>query len=499
MRPYTFVAPFLVAFLLQGCFDDSKSSAPIVASVASTSDIAVTGQRAGSTPFVAFVDLAGSSTGSVTTIRYMISPLTGTASAPVRVSYTMTNLRNRGYVTRTGVTVPVFGLYANATNTASVTLTFSDSSTQVLSVPIATPPYTATSALKTPAIDQPRTPGSVLGFDFFAIKPASQPAPVTVMDTDGNIRWVSTTPAKEAIQYTKDGFVIGDIAGKSLSTEGWDGKVTTVSLADQSFIGFHHDIGIGPAGYLIAPSSVGRPGDFLVEIRPDGTTAKTFDLLQIFSDFMRANGDDPSVFARAGFDWFHLNSAIYDPSDRSVIVSSRENFIVKIDYDTAAIKWIFGDETKYWYTFASLRSKAVTLAPGGLVPVGQHALMLQPDGQLLMFNNGNGSLQNPPGTSPGLTRSYSAITGFFIDGPRLAATPGLTMDDGQTIYSPICSSAYPSADRSMLVTYSSTASGLRIKGFDPQWRTVFDMHFSGGCSTGWNSVIVPLQDLTFGD
>jgi len=235
----------------------------------------------------------------------------------------------------------------------------------------------------------------------------------------------------------------------------------------------------------------------LLDVRPDGTTAKTFDLVQIFSDFMRANGDDPSTFARAGSDWFHLNSAIYDPSDQSVIVSSRENFVVKIDYATDAIKWIFGDQTKYWYTFASLRSKAVTLAPGGLVPIGQHALSLQPDGTLLLFNNGAASDHNPPGTSAGQARSYSAITSFLIDARSLTATPALTIDEGQTLYSPICSSAYTSTDGSMLAVYSSTSKGVRIKGYDPRRSVVFDMLYAGNCATGWNAEIVPLQNFTF--
>ena len=79
------------------------------------------------------------------------------------------------------------------------------------------------------------------------------------------------------------------------------------------------------------------------------------------------------MFVRPGVDWFHNNSAIYDPSDDSIIVSSRENFVIKLDHKTGQIIWIFGDPTKYWYTFPSLRAKALTLAPGGLYPIGQHA------------------------------------------------------------------------------------------------------------------------------
>ncbi len=89
---------------------------------------------------------------------------------------------------------------------------------------------------------------------------------------------------------------------------------------------------------------------------------------------MTAAGDDPTPIVRPGIDWFHMNSTVYDQRDDSLIVSSRENFVVKIDYSTGAIKWIFGDPTKskYWYNSPSLRAKALTLAGGGLYPDGQH-------------------------------------------------------------------------------------------------------------------------------
>ena len=53
-----------------------------------------------------------------------------------------------------------------------------------------------------------------------------------------------------------------------------------------------------------------------------------------------------------------------------MIVSSRENFLICLDYETRAIKWILGDPTKKWYQFPSLRRFALTLAPGSLHLLG---------------------------------------------------------------------------------------------------------------------------------
>ena len=76
-------------------------------------------------------------------------------------------------------------------------------------------------------------------------------------------------------------------------------------------------------------------------------------MYQIIADAMRARGDDPSAFVRRGQDWFHNNSATYRASDNSLIVSSRENFVIALDYASGAIKWILGDKTKAWFQYPS--------------------------------------------------------------------------------------------------------------------------------------------------
>ena len=123
-------------------------------------------------------------------------------------------------------------------------------------------------------------------------------------------------------------------------------------------------------------------------------------MADILTTYMQNNGDDPSAFVRPGIDWFHVNASTYDPSDNSVIVSSRENFLIKVDYSTHDIVWIFGDPTKYWYTFPSLRAKALTLDAGGDYPIGQHGVSITSDGYVMVFNDGMGvsinPLENPP-------------------------------------------------------------------------------------------------------
>src|SRR5262249_34871232 len=125
---------------------------------------------------------------------------------------------------------------------------------------------------------------------------------------------------------------------------------------------------------------------------------------------MLEHGDDPSAFVRPGIDWFHMNGAVYDPRDDSLVVSSRENFLIKIDYLTGEIIWILDDPTKYWYMFQSLRDLALPLEAGGFYPIGQHAPSITSDGLIMIFNDGFPSLNQPSGQPVGETRTFSAVS-----------------------------------------------------------------------------------------
>ena len=182
-------------------------------------------------------------------------------------------------------------------------------------------------------------------------------------------------------------------------------------LADYSNIGavhLHHNIDRGKTGLLIAPDTTSYFESTILEIdSSDGSVLSTFNMANIISAAMIAGGDDPSQFVfPTPTDWFHNNGAAYNRADDSLIVSSRENFVICIDYETKAIKWILGDPTKKWYQFPSLRKFALTLAPGSLPPIGQHSPSITFDQSLMVFDNGQKSVfQNPPGDHTRLCES----------------------------------------------------------------------------------------------
>ena len=444
---------------------------------------------------------------ALSAIRYTIGSKTGATSRPVDVTYEMDALARRGYLEGASgmVTLPVFGLYSNYTNGLVIELRFNDGSSRVLPLSIATAPYAdANGIYDHPTVLKRRPVGSVLGFDYFAIK-ALQGTPI-VVDTDGEIRWAGIGIDNSAAStFDGNAFVIGAPDSTRISRLELDGSIRVASLTSTNYTNFHHNIDPGKVGLLAEVDSVtGGTANLeavIAEVTSAGALLHEWDFSSLLSTYMRSKGDDPAAFVRLGIDWFHMNAAVYDPRDDSLIVSSRENFVIKVDYRTGDIVWILGDPTKYWYTFPSLRAKALNLQPGGLYPIGQHAVSMTSDGLLLLFNDGFGSVNQPAGAPTGETRTYSTASAYAIDPSAHTAREAWRFDYAQTIYSDICSSVYESPGRSFLVSYAAANSRTlaRLVGLDSNLAVVFDFQYQSPltCGTSWNAVPIPFEGMHF--
>ena len=478
------------------------------------SDIRITGHAPGVTPFISSVQLTGSSLGNLSSITFTITPKPGAVSAPLNVSWALSALASRGYYSHGVLNLPVFGLYAGYTNQLSINLLFADKSTQTLPLTITTATYTDPNGIyDKPTINQSRAPGSALGFNFFVMK-STVGAPV-VIDTDAEIRWVVPgVDSAESSIYQNGQFLIGSQTSSDFFGLQWDGTQsahTQVQAVAPNIAEFTHNIDPGNVGLLAEFSGVdryGNDGDAIVsEIVPQVDLAGqittvsftgNWDMAAIIETYMLAQGDNAAAFVRPGADWFHLNAATYDPSDGTVIVSSRENFVIKVDYATGNILWILGDPTKYWYTFPSLRAKALTLAPGGLYPVGQHGISITSDGNLMVFNDGFGSINQPAGAPAGITRTYSAVTVYSIDAVAMTASQVWNFDYGQTIFATFCGSVYE-ASGTFLIDYATAANETqaRLVGLDSNHNVAFDFQYPSPipCGAAWNAIPLPLENL----
>jgi len=460
--------------------------------------VSVTGSP-GPTPFIGFLGLTGPSLVTLDAVSWSIQPKPGSASKPVSVRYSVGALQRRGWVSETSVKVPVFGLYAGVQNTVTVEIEHQGGSHEDLTVRVTTDPYEDPQGIyNRPTIVQPRAAGSALGFDFIALKPFL--ASVVVIDTDGEVRWVGTSAPSEATIFTANGFVVGNAASTQLARLELDGEVTSSQVDDPNVLDFTHNIDPGKVGLLAEFDVQGEVDATVAEISPTGMVLAGWKLGDLLSSYMSSQGDDPSLFVRPGVDWFHLNAATYDPRDDSVIVSSRENFVIKLDYATGTPIWILGDPTKYWAQFPSLRAKALTLVGGGAYPIGQHATSITSDGLLMLFNDGTPSLNQPSGAPAGQALSASVVSAYEIDPAAMTARESWRFEHQPALTSQFCSSAYQAGD-SILVNYAMADQGAttRVLGLNASRQPAFEISYvnTGGCNTSWNAVPVPFDQLQF--
>lgn len=431
------------------------------------------------------------------------------ASAPVSVTWSGSALSSRGYLAGNLIKLPVFGLYAAYQNQILFQIAFDDGSVQNLPYEITTEPYTdPTGVYLNPTIIKARTAGSALGFNFFILK--SLIGSPVVVDTDGQVRWVTPgVPSAESSYFANGQFLIGSQTSPAFSLLQFDGSQSALPaiLTPPLLASFTHNIDPGYTGVLACFNGTDDLGpsvdDIVAEISPFSAEPpdQIFDMADILTAYMQNNGDDPSEFVRPGADWFHVNASTYDPSDNTVIVSSRENFLIKVNYSSHDIVWILGDPTKYWYTFPSLRAKALTLAAGGNYPIGQHAVSITSDGYIMVMNDGYGSLNQPAGEPAGVTRTYSEVSAYSVDTSTMTAHEVWGFNYGQSIFSAICGSSYESPGNSYLVDFADASNGTeaRLVGLDSNHNVVFDFQYSstpaGDCNTAWNAIPIPMENL----
>ncbi|WP_040492775.1 aryl-sulfate sulfotransferase [Ilumatobacter nonamiensis] len=140
------------------------------------------------------------------------------------------------------------------------------------------------------------------------------------------------------------------------------------------------------------PAPFDAISDVAVEFEPSGRVVRTWDLWDVIDIDEFPGGEmcvDAGIFAEENTrDWTHANSAIYDPERDAIIVSSRHtDQIVAFDHlddegPQSQLRWILG--------------AGATIPFDGEPSYYQHAVEVNDDGSLILYDNGNFR----PGTSP---------------------------------------------------------------------------------------------------
>jgi len=468
--------------------------------------VAITGTAQGATPFLGTISatIGGANLGSVTAT---VAPQAGSHTRPFAATFVANWLARTGKLSNGQVTVPVYFLYAAQANTVALMFRFMDGSSVTTSAVITTPAYRdPCGRLSNPTMQQNRTATADIGFDYFVLKNFCSVDTPAIIDTDAAPRWVSTANvATQSSAFFRNGFYASN-GGSGINRIELDGTVTP--LADFSALGVtftgHHNIDPGRDGLIVDVNTSTQTESVDIEFDArTGAIRNRWDLADIIGAAMRAGGDDPSGFVfPAGTDWFHNNATTYNKVDNTLIVSSRENFVIAVDYDAPAdgsvrkIHWILGDPTKHWAQYASLRKYALTLPNGASPPIGQHAVSIDHLGNLLLFNDGYGSAVQQP---PGMTRPYSISQSFRIDPIARTATEVFNFTLSSK-YSYICGSIYEGYPGHYLIDYADEQAGnTELIGLGAGKRQVFDIDYptSNYCAAGWNASPIKGHTLLF--
>jgi arylsulfate sulfotransferase len=214
------------------------------------------------------------------------------------------------------------------------------------------------------------------------------------------------------------------------------------------FHNIHHDVFEKPNGnFLVTADKIGIDTieDFIIELdRSSGAIVNTWDLRQILPKRPTLVRDDR--------DWFHINAVIHDPRDDSIIVSGQRQGVVKITADNR-LRWILAPPDG-WEGYEQFLLASIPSADFEWI-WGQHAPLLLPNGDLMLFDNGFGR-------EYGAAAKYSRIVRYRVTENALA---GGTVQQvwhygknrGEELYSPIVSDVdhLPSSD-----TYLMSAGSL---------------------------------------
>ncbi len=475
------------------------------ASEADDTTITITGQTAGVTPFISKLTLAVSNTSVLKSIQFTITPKPGSVTRPLSGTYANSYLVDRGFENQqTGeVVLPVYGLYDGYNNTVKLTYRFLDGSSKQANIGIPTATFDDPCGYNDPTILQARTNSTDLSYDYIMLKGSCSNFEPAIIDTDGALRWVGTAGISfGSFTFFDNAVYLGH--GHQLSRIELDGAFTLVG--DYSNLGvvfFQHNIDRGKVGIILDADTTTYYESTMIEVDVSGTVLKQWNMAAIIRAAMIAGGDDPSQFVYPSpTDWFHLNGATYNRADDSLIVSSRESFLICLDYETSAIKWILGDPTKKWHQFPTLAKFALALAPGSLPPIGQHSPSITFDQNILVLDNGQMSeFQNPRGAQ----REFASPRKYRLDLVAKTATEVWNFPMNESIHCPFCGSIYEDAPYNYLIDYAFVNGGLpgvpvfaQLLGLNAAGEKIFYYQYPAmNCGKIYRAFPVHLENIKF--
>lgn len=186
-------------------------------------------------------------------------------------------------------------------------------------------------------------------------------------------------------------------------------------------------------------------------------------------------------------DWAHANSLVYDKQSDLLYVSLRHLGVLAIQYESWELKWFLVDETLktaqglkygqkpresiYLTDIPSLQKYRLKTGRRNS-PRGQHALLLKPDNEILLFDNRSRGPKNPRG---------SRVVLYKIDTNNMTANIVREFVNEQRSYSRYVGDVDLSGDNHQnWLIYYGFAHPRRVVEVDSNNKVLFDMIIDSG-------------------
>lgn len=374
-----------------------------------------------------------------------------------------------------------------------------------------------------------------------------------IIDTKGEVRWyMFVSPIYDEEHIYKAGFMVGfHQTGDGLITFGYGQRYAKMDLMGRmvynrrlppGYADFSHALDPAQNGHTflrVSSSDYRRPDgkrvhtvrDVIIEVDENGSVVddfRLFDILDPYRDVVIKSLDQGAVCLNIdasksgqtlsaedlakmdqndnfgdvtgtgpGRNWAHVNSVDYDPTDDSIIISSRhQSALIKIGRDKQ-VKWIMGSPEGWKDKF---KDKILTPVDHNGKPIKcegskcentdfdwtwtQHTgwrvdAKSTPDiFYLSVFDNGDGRGMEQPAL-PGMKYSRAVI--YKIDQKKMTVEQiwEYGKERGSEWYSPITSVTEYETDKNSVFVYSATAS-LNLKDWDTVYSNPIINEFKWG-------------------
>lgn len=361
--------------------------------------------------------------------------------------------------------VQILGLYADKANTVEITLTNIDNAYASQTFSIQTDPLP--DYLPEIIIDRKMEGSMADGMHLAGLHLAGgntfRTTPV-IFDNNGDVRWILNLFELDEISWPIQRFSNGNIFvgnGKGVYEYSMVGEELNYWGIDGYRV--HHDLIEMPNGNLLlsvqkygstinnGTEVVESSDDFALEFNTtSGAIVNEWDLRQVLDV-------DRHDFIDGGGDWFHMNALVYSEEDDCIIVSGRNQGVVKLNRDNEIV-WIMSphkgwgkggengegaETTPFLLTAVNGSGTAYDndvqmgdAKSGGFDwPWGQHSPYIMPNGNIFLFDNGT---QRNFGTA---ASNYSRAVEYTVNENAMTVSQEWTYGEarGADIFSAIIS------------------------------------------------------------